>query len=285
MWLAVPLPDGSIGGACARAAGDWTLGLPFPRGSTPCGRLRLALTPGAPARRELLQAVAADVELAIQAPDATAPQVHRGADNDGQATVWAAGDGFRRPAPRTDSWDTHVLDGYWAAPMAWAAELPGQRRHPCRVAESGPVRHARQLADGMLPTRFARMVPSKRNSRAQSRRKPARWSSSCELYRQDRNPQYLDAAKKGLDFLEQEVLLAVSGTTTRPFGAAVRVGRNSMNVRNSGRPTTWPSRRPFAAYLAAFRLTASRVTWYGRSLAGLPPAVSAVLDESRAGTT
>ena len=125
----------------------------------------------------------------------------------GKPAIWAAGDGSGGSTKDGFLGYDMCWTGYWL--LKWrAAQLPGSEGILPRCQQLAQFLIAHQATDGMLPTRFARrMVPSRKSCRVPSKRKPARWSSSCwNFTAQDRNPSYLQAARQGIDFLERQVI-------------------------------------------------------------------------------
>ena len=257
MWLAVPLPDGSIGGGVRTRR--WGPG-PSVYLSSWFNTLRTSYGMALYARRtgqaELLKLSRQTVELALQAPGRDgAFKCIAVPTNDGQATVWAAGDGSGGSTKDGFLGYDMCWTGYWL--LQWrAAELPGSAGILPRCRELAQFVMTRQLADGMLPTRFAEdgSVQEELSRTIKAETGPM-VLFLLELYRQDRNPQYLDAAKKGLDFLEKEVLPRRQWYDYETFWSC-----SPRGAKFDERTQQWPANnlaltQTVAAYLAAFRLT------------------------------
>jgi len=287
MWLAVPLPDGSIGGGVRTRRWDLDPRSTFSSWfNNLADVLRMALYARRTGQAELLKLSRQTVEFGAPSPRTrrrfkciAVPNQRRPSNRvGGPATGQAA-------APRTDSWDTTCVGPATGCSMA-CGRTARQRRQSCRVARAGPVRHGPAAGRWDAATRFAEdgSVQERTLAHSQGGNRPDGPLPAGAIPPGPESPVSLNAAKKGLDFLEQEVLPRRQWYDYETFWSCSPRGAKSMNVRNSGRPTTWPSRRPSPLTWRPSALRASRVNFgYGEALLDYLLLVSAVLDESRAG--
>lgn len=257
MWITVSLPDGSVGGGVRTKR--WGPG-PSVYLSSWFNTLRTSYGMALYARRsgqeDLLKLARQTLELALKAPgrDGAFKCIAVPGTN-GNETVWAAGDGAG------DS----TRDGFLGYDMCWtaywllkwrAANLPGGEGVLPRCRELASFMMARQSADGMLSTRFA-----EDGSVQQDRSKTVKAETGpvvlflLELYHQDRNPLYLAAAKKGLGFLEREVIPQRQWYDYETFWSC-----SPRTARFDERTQQWPANnlalsQTVAAYLLAFQVT------------------------------
>ena len=206
-WLTVPLNDGSTGGAVRTMR--WGSPNPSVYMSSWFNSVRTAVGMALYARRresrELLELATGTIRLALAAPGTDGAFKCIAVRTDG-APVWAAGDGS----------GSSVKTGYLGFDMSWtaywllkwrAAGLPLSDAILPRCRRLADFLIARQLRDGMIPTRFdesgATQVELSRMLMAETG--PAALFL-LELYSADRNPRYLDAGLRALHFLEREVI-------------------------------------------------------------------------------
>ncbi len=206
LWLAVPLSDGAMGGGVRTTR--WGPG-PSVYLSSWFNTLRTSFGMALYARRtghfDLLNLATQTVQLALKAPG------HGGAFKcvavpQQAGTIWAAGDGS----------GASTADGFLGYDMCWtaywllrwrAAELPGSEGILTRCRALARFLTERQRPDGFLPTRFAEdgSVQEERSRAVKAETGPV-VLFLLALYDQDRNPEFWEAAKKGLSFLEREVV-------------------------------------------------------------------------------
>ena len=145
--------------------------------------------------------------------------------------------------------------GYWL--LRWrASHLPGSDAILPRCRRLAEFMIARQSPDGMLPTRFADSgaVEEERSRTVKAETGPV-VLFLLELYCQDRNPQYVEAAKKGLDFLDRDVIPQRQWYDFETFWSC-----SPRKVEFDKRSGQWPANnlalgQTVAAYLAAYRTT------------------------------
>ena len=208
MWLSVPLPDGSTGGGVATRR--WGPG-PSVYLSSWFNTLRTSYGMALYARRagntELLNLAGQTVELALKAPGIEgAFKCIAVPETNGSPTLWAAGDGSGKSTQAGFLGYDMCWTGYWL--LEWrAAGLPGSERILPRCRQLAAFMLARQMSDGMLPTRFAEdgSVQVELSQKVKAETGPVTLFL-LELYRQDPNPDYLKAARRGLEFLEKQVI-------------------------------------------------------------------------------
>jgi hypothetical protein len=205
-WLAVPLSDGSIGGGVRTRR--WGPG-PSVYLSSWFNTLRTSYGMALYARRtgntNLLALARQPVEVALKAPGRDGAFKCIAVPQAG-ATIWAAGDGSGGSTKDGFLGYDMCWTGYWL--LQWrAAQLPGSESILPRCRELARFMMARQNADGMLPSRFAEdgSVQEDLSCIVKAETGPVALFL-LELYNQDRNPQYLEAARKGLAYLETQVI-------------------------------------------------------------------------------
>lgn len=206
-WLRVPLEDGSIGGAVrtlrwGRPDASIYLSAWFNSMRTAVG---MALYARRKDSQELLGLATGTVRLALAAPGTDGAFKCIAVPKGGQV-VWAAGDGS----------GGSVKTGYLGFDMSWTAYwllkwrdsgLPLGDDILTRCRRLASFLMARQLKDGMIPSRFDESgAPQPELSRMLMAETGPSALFLLELYRADRNPQYLQAALRALDFLEKEVI-------------------------------------------------------------------------------
>jgi hypothetical protein len=256
-WISVPLPDGSLGGGVRTKR--WGPG-PSVYLSSWFNTLRtsygMALYAKRTDQRDLLKLASQTPELALKAPgkDGAFKCVAVPGTNGGP-TVWAAGDGAGDSTK--DGFLGYDLSwtGYWL--LKWrAAGLPGSEGILPRCRKLAAFMTARQLADGMLPTRFAEdgSVQQDRSRTVKAETGPVALFL-LELCAQDSDPHYLEAAKKGLEFLEREVIPKRQWYDYETFWSC-----SPRTPLLDARTQQWPANnlalsQTVAAYLVAYRVT------------------------------
>jgi hypothetical protein len=158
-------------------------------------------------KESLLKLAHQTVEIALKAPgrDGAFKCIAVSA-KDGKSAIWAAGDGAVGSTKDGLLGYDMCWTGYWL--LRWrASHLPGRDAILPRCRRLAEFMIARQSPDGMLPTRFADSgaVEEERSRTVKAETGPV-VLFLLELYRQDRNPKWLAAAKKGLDFLDKNVI-------------------------------------------------------------------------------
>jgi hypothetical protein len=206
-WLAVPLADGSQGGAVRTIR--WGRPNPSIYMSAWFNSVRTALGMALYARRngrgELLDLATGTIRLALAAPgrDGAFKCI---ALPSGDSVAWAAGDGA----------GSSIRNGYLGFDMSWtaywllkwrAAGFPEGDAILSRCRRLADFLLARQLSDGMIPTRFDESgAPQSELSRALMAETGPAALFLLELYSAQRDSRYLDAALRALGFLEREVI-------------------------------------------------------------------------------
>jgi hypothetical protein len=256
-WIQIPLPDGSVGsGVRTRRWGPGPsvyLSSWFNTLRTSYGTALYARRTG---REDLLKLAGQTLELALKAPG------HDGAfkciavpGTNGSPTLWAAGDGS----------GGSTKDGFLGYDMCWtaywmlkwhAAGLPGREGVLPRCRKLAQFIMARQMANGMLPTRFAEdgSVQEDLSRTVKAETGPV-LQFLLALYDQDRNPLYLEAARKGFAFLEKEVIPLRQWYDYETFWSC-----SPRTARFDERTQQWPANnlalaQTVAAYLLAHRIT------------------------------
>ena len=205
-WLAVPLGDGSTGGAVRTIR--WGRPKPSVYMSSWFNSVRTAVGMALYARRrgsrELLDMATDTIRLALAAPGRDGAFKCIAVPTNGPV-VWAAGDGSGASVKTgylgyDMSWTAYWLLKWRAAGLLFSdAILPRCRR----LAD---FLMARQLNDGMIPTRFdeAGATQAELSRMLMAETGPAALFL-LELYSADRNPRYLEAGLRALQFLEREI--------------------------------------------------------------------------------
>ena len=207
-WLAVPLADGSIGGGCAHAAlGSGSLGLPVFVVQYLADFLRHGPVRQAHRQRQTPETGRTDGRVGVKAPgrDGAFKCVAVPLEG-GKPPLWAAGDGS----------GGSTKDGFLGYDMCWtsywllkwrAAQLPGSEDILPRCRQLARFLIAHQATDGMLPTRFAEdgSVQEEASRTVKAETGPV-ILFLLELYAQDPNPVFLEAARHGMEFLERQVI-------------------------------------------------------------------------------
>ncbi len=255
-WLRVPLPGGGQGGAVrlhrmnnrdAIYTTAWFQGL-----RTSYGMALYARRTGNPS---LLDLAGETLKFTLGSPD------HDGAfkcialpNNDGSVT-WAAGDGCLNG----------VKEGFLGYDMAWAgywmlrwrdAKLPGADGVLERARKLADFFVSRQTSDGMLPTRLNDdgAVDVEKSKQVKAETAPV-VLFLLKLYSHDPQAKYLAAARRGLEFLDKEVIPLRQWYDFETFWSC-----SPRSISFDERTQQWPannlamSQAP-QAYLDAWRIT------------------------------
>ncbi len=206
-WLTVNLPDGSVGGGVRTRR--WGPG-PSVYLSAWFNTLRTSFGMALYAKRsnnaELLRLAGQTVELALKAPGPNGAFKCIAVPTEQGQNLWAAGDGSMNSTKDGFLGYDMCWTGYWL--LRWrAAGLPESEGILPRCRKLAEFMMARQNSDGMLPTRFAEdgSVEEALSRTVKAETGPA-VLFLLELYHQDSNTNYLESARKGLAFLEREVV-------------------------------------------------------------------------------
>ena len=259
-WLELPLPGGAVGG------GVWTHRWgpgPSIYLSAWFNTLRTSFGLALHARRlgddRLLRLAAQTVELALHAPGVDgAFKCVAAWDESAHRIAWAAGDG-RGGGVKTGflgydmSWT-----GYWL--LRWrAAGLPDSETILPRCRALAEFFAARQQADGLLPTRFAEdgSVLSEQSRQVKAETGPVALFL-LELYAQDPDPRWRQAALNGLRFLDESVVPQRQWYDYETFWSC-----SPREPKFDARSGQWPANdlalgQSVAAYLTAYRATRDR---------------------------
>jgi len=206
-WLTVPLADGSRGGAVrmirwGAPQPSLYLGAWFNSMRTAFG---MALYARREKKQELLALASQTLNAALKAPGREGAFKCVAAPS-ADGVRWAAGDGSGASTRSGYLGFDMAWTGYWL--LKWrSAGLPRSEGILERCERLADFFVARQLSDGMLPTRFDESggVEPQLSRDVQAETAPvARFL--LELYRQDRKSRYFDAAAKGLAFLDRQVV-------------------------------------------------------------------------------
>ena len=206
-WLPVPLANGAQGGAVRTMR--WGAPNPSVYMSSWFNSVRTAVGMALYAKcrneRELLELATQTIRLALAAPgrDGAFKCI---AVPTKDSVVWAAGDGS----------GSSVKTGYLGFDMSWtaywllkwrAAGLPESDAILPRCRRLAAFLLARQLPDGMIPTRFdeAGAIQGELSRMLMAETGPAALFL-LELHAADPDPKYLEAALRALQFLERDVI-------------------------------------------------------------------------------
>ncbi len=258
-WLAIVLPDGSMGGAVrtSRALGPRSIYL-----SSWFNSLRTSLGMALYARRtrndDLLQLASQTMELALQAPGANGAFKCIVALDKNDRPVWGAGDGC----------GGSTIQGYLGYDMSWTAywllrwreaQLPGHERVLPRCQGLARFLIAHQQSDGMFATFFDEAGNPLEDKAPYTIAETGPVALFLlKLYEADRQPEYLDAAKKGLAFLAAEVIPQRKWYDFETFWSC-----SPRGISFDARTGQWPANdlalgQSVAAFLQAWRVTGDR---------------------------
>ena len=258
-WLQITLPDGSIGGgvSTSRALGPRSIYL-----SSWFNSLRTSFGMALYARRtrndDLLRLAAQTVELALQSPGTSGAFKCIGALDKNNEPVWGAGDGS----------GGSTIQGYLGYDMSWTAywllrwreaELPGHERVLPRCRGLARFLIAHQQPDGMFVTFFDEAGnPLKDKTPYTTAETGPVTLFLLKLYEADKQAEYLDAAKRGLGFLEKEVIPQRKWYDFETFWSC-----SPRGISFDARTGQWPANdlalgQTVAAFLQAWRVTGDR---------------------------
>ena len=256
-WLEVPLPSGMTGGGVRTMR--WGPG-PSVYLSSWFNTLRTSYGMALYARRTgdeaLLQRAGQTLTLALHTPGREgAFKCIAVPGKEGAPAVWAAGDGSGASTPEGFLGYDMCWTAYWL--LRWrAAELPGGDPILPRCRELARFMMARQGADGLLPTRFSEdgSIQEERSRTVKAETGPV-VLFLLELYRQDREPRYLEAARKALDFLERQVIPERQWYDYETFWSC-----SPRGIRLDERTRQWPANNLALGQTVASFLLASQLT-------------------------
>jgi hypothetical protein len=258
-WLRIVLPDGSIGGgvSTSRALGPRSIYL-----SSWFNSLRTAFGMALYARRtgsdDLLQLASQTIELALKSPGANGAFKCIAALDQSNKLVWGAGDGS----------GGSTIQGYLGYDMSWTAywllrwreaQLPGHERVLPRCRGLARFLIARQQPDGMFPTFFDEAGNPLKDKLPYAIAETGPIALFLfKLYEADQQPEYLDAAEKGLAFLEKEVIPQRKWYDFETFWSC-----SPRGISFDTRTGQWPANdlalgQTVAAFLQAWRVTGDR---------------------------
>jgi len=258
-WLQIVLPDGSTGGAVStsRALGPRSIYL-----SSWFNSLRTAFGMALYARRtgndDLLQLASQTAALALQSPGANGAFKCIAALDKDNRPVWGAGDGS----------GGSTIQGYLGYDMSWTAywllrwreaRLPGYERVLPRCQGLARFLIAHQQPDGMFATFFDEAGnPVKDKAPYMIAETGPVALFLFKLYEADRQPEYLDAARKGLAFLENDVIPQRKWYDFETFWSC-----SPRGISFDARTGQWPANdlalgQAVAAFLQAWRVTGDR---------------------------
>lgn len=255
LWLPVTLPDGSLGGGVRTQR--WGPG-PSVYLSSWFNTLRTSYGMALHARRTesaaLLELAERTVALALKAPgrDGAFKCIAVPSQGSGE-TIWAAGDGSGESTRDGFLGYDMCWTGYWL--LKWrAARLPGSDGILPRCRQLAKFMLDRQAADGMLPTRFAEdgSVQEELSRTVKAETGPV-VLFLLELYAQEPDPRYLAGARRGLEFLERDVIPLRQWYDYETFWSC-----SPRKPRLDERTGQWPANdlalgQTVAAYLKAFQ--------------------------------
>ncbi|HTX53603.1 MAG TPA: hypothetical protein VMD08_09330 [Candidatus Baltobacteraceae bacterium] len=265
LWLDVPLPDGTTGGAVR--TDRWGPG-PAAYLTSWFNAMRTAFGMALHSRREgndaLLQLAGRTVALALQAPGREgAFKTIAAPGREGANPLWAAGDGCGAGTEEGFLGYDMSWTAYWL--LRWrAAGLPGSAAIVPRCEALAEFLVARQMPDGMLPTQFNEdgSVRLDRAVATKAETGPV-VLFLLELYAQDSNPAWLAAARRGFAFLEEAVVPQRQWYDYETFWSC-----SPREPVFDARTAQWPANnlalgQTVAAYLAMGRVTGER-SWLDR---------------------
>jgi hypothetical protein len=257
-WLSFTLPDGSTGGAVRMIR--WGAPNPSVYLGSWFNSLRTAYGMALYARRTgkpgLMNLARQTLQMALQAPGKDgAFQCIAVPHGNGSSVSWAAGDGSGGSTVHGFLGFDMSWTGYWM--LRWrAAGLPGSEGTVDRCARLAAFLIARQEPDGLLPTRFDADGAVERDAARMLQAETAPVALFLlELYKASPKSEYLTAARKGLAFLDREVVASRKWYDFETFWSC-----SPRLIAFDGRTRQWPANNlalihATAAYLAAYQVT------------------------------
>jgi hypothetical protein len=259
-WLQVPLGGSSVGGGVATRR--WGPG-PSLYLTAWFNTLRTSLGMALFARRtgddELLRRARETVEVALRAPGRDgAFKCIAVVPGPGIPVVWAAGDGSGNSTAEGYLGYDMSWTGYWL--LRWRSEnLPGSDAILERCRALAKFLSDRQAPDGMLPTRFRDdgSVDTALSRTVKAETGPVALFF-LELYRQDPDIRWLEAGRRGLAFLEKDVIPQRQWYDFETFWSC-----SPRGPKLDQRSQQWPANdlalgQSVAAFLAGYRATGER---------------------------
>jgi hypothetical protein len=259
-WLRIVLPDGATGGGVStrRALGSRSIYL-----SSWFNSLRTAFGMALYARRTgndaLLQLASQTMELALKSPGANGAFRCIAALDKDNKLVWGAGDGS----------GASTIPGYLGYDMSWTAywllrwreaQLPGHGRILPRCQGLARFLIARQQPDGMFATFFDEAGNPLKDKAPYTMAETGPVALFLlKLYEADKQVEYLEAAQKGLTFLEKEVIPQRKWYDFETFWSC-----SPRGIGFDTRTGQWPANdlalgQAVAAFLQAWRVTGNKV--------------------------
>jgi hypothetical protein len=259
-WLLLPLPDGSQGGGVQTLR--WGPG-PAIYLTAWFNTLRTSFGMALYARRTgdeaLLQRARQTLDVALKAPGKGGAFKCIGVTNGKDLPViWAAGDGNGDSTQAGFLGYDMAWTGYWM--LRWReAGLPGGDDAIPRCRALAEFLCGRQSPDGMLPTRFTEdgSVQEELSRTVKAETGPVALFL-LELYSQDRDPRWLASGRRGLGFLEQDVIPLRQWYDFETFWSC-----SPRKPALDERSRQWPANdlalgQAVAAFLTAYRVTGDR---------------------------
>ena len=257
-WLTVPMPDASVGGAVSmlrahRPKPSVYLGAWFNSLRTAYGMALYARRVGS---SELLGLAGQTLNLALKAPGREGAFKCFAVPDDKPGKVfWGAGDGA----------GNSVTSGYLGFDMSWTAYwmlkwheagLPGSAAVIRRCTGLADFLIARQKPDGFLPTRFDEggHVQESLSANVRAESGPV-VRFLFALYRANGDARYLNAAKRGLAYLDRGVVPERKWYDFETFWSC-----SPRLIALDDRTQQWPANNlalihAVAAYLEAYQIT------------------------------
>jgi hypothetical protein len=258
-WLPIVLPDGTTGAGVStrRALGPRSIYL-----SSWFNSLRTSFGMALYARRagkdDLLQLAAQTMELALKSPGTNGAFKCIAALDKDNRLVWGAGDGC----------GGSTIQGYLGYDMSWTAywllrwreaQLPGHERILPRCQGLARFLIAHQQPNGMFTTFFDEAGNPLPDKLAYTLAETGPVSLFlAKLYESDKQPEYLDAARKGLAFLQKEVIPQRKWYDFETFWSC-----SPRGIGFDTRSGQWPANnlalgQTVAAFLQGWRVTEDR---------------------------
>lgn len=255
LWQTVPLPDGKTGGGVI----THRLFLHSVYLTSWFNTLRTSYGMALYARRtgndKMLQQATQTETLALAMPGQDGAFKCIAGVEDPKKVSWAAGDGCGGSTREGFLGYDMSWTGYWL--LKWrAAGLPDADGILPRCEALARFLIGKQQANGMFPTFFKEdgSVIQDKSSQVIAETGPVTLFL-LQLYEQDKNPEYLAAAKKGLAFLETEVVPQRKWYDFETFWSC-----SARGISFDERSALWPANdlalgQSVAAYLQAWRDT------------------------------